>query len=470
MKTINVKEYGALGNGKHNDTVAIQSAIDELDANNGGILFFPEGIYLCGTLILCSNISLTGNNATLSLVSDESYLKRIPFGPGNRFSESAHNYTEFDCNLGFLCASDKENICILNLALEADDRSFCEKVEADPFVYKEGAVNTPGTFFGDYYSYIPNRARPQMIFFNDCKNVSIDNIRIYKSPCFSAWLLRCENINVQNTIIRNNYNQYNADGFHFSSCKNVFVSNCDFTCGDDCIAIDTNSGGDANNYFIENCVFQTSMHAIRLYSGLDLKKVFGRKNSGTLSQVRFKNITVNGCGSIVIINAFDGDISDVKFDNVSGCEDAYGTAYCFTANEGIISDVTVCNSSIKGDGAVFGYADGNGQIRDILFENTDFEIRPVLKYWGVAEVCENASHAFGKPYNITLKGCQNIKFQNCSLRFEPPVFSDSFTDMEREKILKAIGEEHLKKIEPSFIPALSEIGCKDIDVSTLQVE
>lgn len=44
----NVKEYGAVGNGIADDTVAIQAVID-LIASTGGRIFFPSGTYLIGS-------------------------------------------------------------------------------------------------------------------------------------------------------------------------------------------------------------------------------------------------------------------------------------------------------------------------------------------------------------------------------------------------------------------------------------
>lgn len=43
----NVRDYGAAGDGKTLDTAAIQRAIDD-----GGIVHFPAGTYLSGTLYL----------------------------------------------------------------------------------------------------------------------------------------------------------------------------------------------------------------------------------------------------------------------------------------------------------------------------------------------------------------------------------------------------------------------------------
>lgn len=58
---VNVKTYGALGNGVADDTLAIQSAIDAVNISGGGVVFFPQGTYLStGTINLKSNTNLKG--------------------------------------------------------------------------------------------------------------------------------------------------------------------------------------------------------------------------------------------------------------------------------------------------------------------------------------------------------------------------------------------------------------------------
>src|SRR5438552_13038602 len=41
----NVRDYGAMGDGVHNDTASIQAAIDACDNAGGGTVFFPTGHY-----------------------------------------------------------------------------------------------------------------------------------------------------------------------------------------------------------------------------------------------------------------------------------------------------------------------------------------------------------------------------------------------------------------------------------------
>ncbi len=56
---LNVRQFGARGDGKSDDTKAIQSAIDAA-ASRGGAVFLPPGIYRCAELRMRPHVSLTG--------------------------------------------------------------------------------------------------------------------------------------------------------------------------------------------------------------------------------------------------------------------------------------------------------------------------------------------------------------------------------------------------------------------------
>src|ERR1039457_945013 len=49
-------DYGAAGDGRHNDTKAVQAAIDA--AAGGGRVYLHNGSFLCGSLRLKSNVAL----------------------------------------------------------------------------------------------------------------------------------------------------------------------------------------------------------------------------------------------------------------------------------------------------------------------------------------------------------------------------------------------------------------------------
>ena len=75
---VNVKDFGAVGDGVADDTIAIQNAINSL--NDGGIVFFPKGTYVCISelLIVKSGISLIGSGKGYYRWHFENPLKDIP--------------------------------------------------------------------------------------------------------------------------------------------------------------------------------------------------------------------------------------------------------------------------------------------------------------------------------------------------------------------------------------------------------
>jgi Pectate lyase superfamily protein len=58
---VNVRTFGAQGDGLSDDTVAIQKAVDGAYARKGNVVFFPSGIYVVSQIILRLGISLIGS-------------------------------------------------------------------------------------------------------------------------------------------------------------------------------------------------------------------------------------------------------------------------------------------------------------------------------------------------------------------------------------------------------------------------
>lgn len=57
-KDYNVKDFGAIGNGKVLDHHAINTAIDSCVAHGGGRVVLPAGTYLCGSIRMKSHVEL----------------------------------------------------------------------------------------------------------------------------------------------------------------------------------------------------------------------------------------------------------------------------------------------------------------------------------------------------------------------------------------------------------------------------
>jgi hypothetical protein len=77
LKAYSVKSYGAAGDGTTDDTTAIQAAITAAQNAGGGVVYFPEGVYLIRDTIFVTgdNISLVGDGQGASIItSDNSFV------------------------------------------------------------------------------------------------------------------------------------------------------------------------------------------------------------------------------------------------------------------------------------------------------------------------------------------------------------------------------------------------------------
>jgi parallel beta-helix repeat protein len=76
--TVDVRSYGALGDGSTDDTAAIQRANDTVAAAGGGTVLFPAGMYVAANVKQDSNVEFVGiDDATLTHVDGVSNLNII---------------------------------------------------------------------------------------------------------------------------------------------------------------------------------------------------------------------------------------------------------------------------------------------------------------------------------------------------------------------------------------------------------
>lgn len=65
---LNASAFGAKGDGIHDDTRAIQTALDSLDHSGGGTIYLDSGDYLVTSLRLGKKTSLVGNGIGATLI------------------------------------------------------------------------------------------------------------------------------------------------------------------------------------------------------------------------------------------------------------------------------------------------------------------------------------------------------------------------------------------------------------------
>ena len=93
----NIKDFGAVGDGKTVDTKAINNTIDAATKAGGGTVYFPAGTYLSFSVHLASNINLYFDAGCVLLAADSAsagvngYDEAEP-GPGNNYQDFGHSH------------------------------------------------------------------------------------------------------------------------------------------------------------------------------------------------------------------------------------------------------------------------------------------------------------------------------------------------------------------------------------------
>ena len=235
--TYNIRDFGAKGDGKTLDTLAIQTAIDTCTLENGGTVLVPAGDFVIGTVELKSNVTLhlSARGRLLGSPRKEDYSagKGVPSGNGN---------------IVMLYAANTENITI-------EGRGTIDG-NGVAFYTGQGDNTGPNSTGGGYFD------RPHLLIFYKCNNLLLRDSFYTKSAYHCFRILNCEQVNIDGVRIYNRVNK-NNDGFHFNSCKYVHISNCDIRCQDDACAL----FGSNQFVTVTNCSFSTRWSIFRFGSG-----------------------------------------------------------------------------------------------------------------------------------------------------------------------------------------------------------
>lgn len=205
---INVKWFGAKGDGASDDYEAIALAIEFLRFIGGGTLYFPPGKYRIGrgdgrtrdyggiTLINISNVRIQFDLAAILWMDN--------LNPDSLLGDQ--------CN-GVLVRGDCDNITLDNVTVMWSTIP-AERSAGDAFYFWGG---------------VDSDVCPRNIMLNDC--------RIFNTPQAGAIFQGCRDIIVKNLYIKDTH----ADGLHFNAChRNILVDKVrGYNVGDDCVAFVT---------------------------------------------------------------------------------------------------------------------------------------------------------------------------------------------------------------------------------------
>lgn len=216
---LNVRDFGAAGDGVTNDTAALQAAIAACPAE--GTVSFPAGTYLSGPLFLKSRIRLYLEKDAVLLGDPE--RAHYPLLPGmTEGAEGEYNLASWEGNPETSFASLLTGIDVTELD-----------------IYGEGTIDGNADR-ADWWAD-PKRKRtawrPKTIFLCRCEGVRMQGITVRNSPSWTIHPYYSERIALYNAEIWNPSDSPNTDGFDPESCRDVLLLGCRISVGDDCIAI-----------------------------------------------------------------------------------------------------------------------------------------------------------------------------------------------------------------------------------------
>jgi polygalacturonase len=279
-----VRVHGAKGDGKVNDTRAIQAAIDGA-GRAGGTVYFPPGDYVSGTLRLRSRVTVElGAGATLIASRDDGDFDPVEEPVHDSFSDAETR----DFRFALLQGRGLTGVGILG----------------------------PGRIDGNRAS----RRGPKPIALRECRDVRLRDLTILNAGNYNVSLLGCNGVDIRGVTVRNGY----SDGITPDCCENVRITDCRIDSRDDAIVLKASfvlgTRRATRNVTVYNC------HVTTFHNGLKL----GTESTGDFRDIVFRNCTVVGrphpwkgeLTSGVAITTVDGGrlervaVQDIRMTNV----------------------------------------------------------------------------------------------------------------------------------------------------------
>lgn len=331
---LNIKSFGALGDGKTLDTDAINKAIEAASANGGGTVFFPAGTFLSFSIHLKSNITLYLDNGATILAADPAIHK----GKYDGFEPN-----EFDMYQDF-GHSHWKNSLMWGIGIENFAIIGQGKIDGKGLSKKSPGPQRPRTE-GETPTSMKNNVSPlgetsplkemeglgtKAIALKLSKNITLKDFTIFQGGHFAVLATGVDNLTIDNLRV-----DTNRDGFDIDSCRNVRISNSYVNTPNDDAIVLKSSYALGFNRATENVTITNSQ-----VSGFDLgtmidgtfkttqefapdkDRVTGRLKFGTESNGGFKNITISNinfvhCRGLAIETVDGGFIEDVSITNIT---------------------------------------------------------------------------------------------------------------------------------------------------------
>lgn len=339
-------------------TTALQSLIDTIDQAGGGTLVVTPGIWLTGTLVLPSNFTLHLEAGAHLLASphEADYL-----------TAETQSMAE-QSRMALLYARDAHHLTLSGAGRIDGNASAWFAPHPDAQGYRQ-----------------PKTRRPRMLVLEGCQQVRIRDITLCDSPMWTAHLVSCNHVFINNITIDNDLTLSNTDALDIDSCQHIHLSDSYFSAADDGICLKTTAKAaelqqPIENVTVNNCIIRSKSCAIKV---------------GTETFADIRNLVVSNCiifesnRAIGLVSRDGGQFSQMLFSNIIfdcqhgdpchwGKADPVFISVRHRAPDiqpGAISQITFSNLSGSGEGAINLHSDIPGALHDVTFNGLNFAQR-----------------------------------------------------------------------------------------------
>lgn len=302
-KEFDIRNYSAVEGGTVINTKAIRKAIEAASAAGGGKVIIPAGTWLTGAIHLENNVNLflTKGSELLFSQNTDDYLPVV---------FSRHEDTECYKFSAFVYADGKRNIAITGEGtLNGQGKPWWNWKQgqkgSEARVVQMGNENIPvkeRIFDGKNGNYL----RPAFFQPMNCTNVLVEGVIFLYGAFWTITPTYCDSVIVRKVKIITDgpYGHTpNGDGVDPSSSRNVLIEYCQFSTGDDCIAIKSGRDKDGlrvnkptENVFVRHCT------GYKGHGGISL----GSETSGGIRNIFGYDCAFNGPDRMVRIKTTRG--------------------------------------------------------------------------------------------------------------------------------------------------------------------
>lgn len=290
---LNVRDFGARGDGTGNDSPPIQAAIDKAHAAGGGTVFFPPGRYPAASVRAKSRVRLE-LDPSAEIYGAPGPVFNLPIErPGDAYQDMGMSYPEISIIWG-------------------------DGVE--DFEIAGGKINGGAITRHDPEPGMGNK----VIAFINSRRLRFDSVTHESGGHFVYNLNGCEDITLTDIVIGvprgqtavksdANMELRTRDSVSLVSCHRVLVSGCHFTgSGDDTIGIKNhyalNRKGSCKDILVRDCILETGCNALQI----------GSETAGDFFNIEFRNITIRRAmkAALSVTSNDGGHVRDVLFENI----------------------------------------------------------------------------------------------------------------------------------------------------------